>query len=120
MSDKVVLNGTKRYRVVVRFYDSPLLKNPASVLDTKIPLLRDLGLTSVEFVGFNNRLVKMVVNGSGLAIARWLRQLNKMLLALNQGFRAWWWDLSELIEVDLTRLPTRPIPSVAISQVSSV
>lgn len=120
MSDKVVLNSAKRYRVVVRFYDSPLLKKPASVLETKVPTLKELGLTSIEFVEGTNRLVKMVVNGSGLAIAKWLRQLNKMLLTLNQGFKAWEWYLSELIEVDLNRLPFGPLSPLPISKVKPV
>ncbi len=103
--DKVALNSAKQYRVVVRFYDSPKLKTPGPVSVTEVPSLRDLGVTSMEYVAGTTRLMKVVVRGSGRAIAKWLRQLKAAMLAIKQGVRAWDWRMSELTEVDMENLP---------------
>ena len=105
MVAKVALDVTKQYRVVVRFYDSPQLRTLGPVLIGQVPSLRELGVTSMEFVAGTSRLVKVVVSGSGRAIAKWLRRLKAAMLSIMQGVRVWDWRMSELTEVDLENLP---------------
>lgn len=104
MSEKMVLDPIRQYRIVVRFYDSPQLTKPMPV--SRMPDLKELGVSGLQFIEGTNQLIKVVLTGSGLAIAKWLKRMKQAIHRFNQGFRAWDWRMSELTEVDLEKLPT--------------